>query len=94
MNKNNEVQGNLEPLQVKRVLNLDECCALTGYSRGHLYRLTSTRKIPHYKRGKKLLFSKEELEGWLMANRVATIDEIDAEAAAYIVGKQSKNGGQ
>jgi excisionase family DNA binding protein len=93
--KQNE-QGNIEQaLQAigsKRVLNLAECCALTGYSRGHIYRLTSTRRIPHYKRGKMVVFSKDELEKWLMENRIATVSELEAAAAgAYLVtGKHSK----
>jgi len=51
-----DLEQNLQAIGPKRVLNLAECCALTGYSRGHTYRLTSTRQIPHSKRGKTLFF--------------------------------------
>lgn len=33
----------------KEVLTLDECSIFTGYSKNHLYRLTSQRAIPFYK---------------------------------------------
>jgi excisionase family DNA binding protein len=80
-----ELEQNLQALGPKRVLNLAECCALTGYSRGHTYRLTSNRGIPHYKRGKMLLFLREEIEAWMTENRIATVSELDAAAGAYLV---------
>lgn len=36
-------------LAAKQVLNMDEVMLLTGLSKSHLYRLTSSCQIPHYK---------------------------------------------
>lgn len=71
----------------KSVLNLEETVRLTGLSKGQLYRLTSNRKIPHYKLNRKLFFRKSEVEEWLLSNRVQTKEEINNKAATYIVLK-------
>ena len=72
-------------LSQKSVLNLDEVAEFTGLSKSHLYKLTSTGKIPHYKpNGKFIFFDRAEIEKWLLRNRVKTIDEIDAEASTYV----------
>ncbi len=64
----------------KPVLNLEEAVVFTGLSKGHLYRLTSEKQIPYYKKCRKLYFKKSELEDWLLERRVSTQDEIEAQA--------------
>jgi predicted DNA-binding transcriptional regulator AlpA len=49
----------------KTVLNLNEVCILTGYSKSHIYKLTYSGKIPHYKQHKMLFFDRLEIEVWL-----------------------------
>ena len=72
-------------LSQKTVLNFDEVSEFTGLSKSHLYKLTSTRRIPHYKpNGKYIFFDRVEIENWLKRNRQKTIDEIDAEASTYV----------
>ena len=38
----------------KTVLNIEEAALFTGLSVGHIYRLTSGKKIPHFKKQRKL----------------------------------------
>lgn len=64
----------------KPVLNFEEAVAFTGLSKGHLYRLTSEKQIPYYKKCRKLYFKKSELEDWLLERRIATQAEIDSRA--------------
>lgn len=64
----------------KPILNLDEAVAFTGLSKGHLYRLTSEKQIPYYKKCRKLYFKKSELEDWLLERRVPTQAEVEAQA--------------
>ena len=53
----------------KDVLTLDEACAYTGLSRGHMYKLTSQEKIPHSKpTGKMIYFERVKLNSWLLRN--------------------------
>ena len=66
----------LTRISAKNVLDIDEAVLLTGYSRSYLYRLTSLRLIPHYKRDRKLFFKKAELEKWLTGSPITTTQEL------------------
>ncbi len=68
----------------KEVLTLAELSKYTGLSRSYLYKLTMRRVIPHSKpAGKMLFFRREEIEIWLLQNRVSTAEEISSKAVAY-----------
>jgi len=43
-------------IAAKPVLDLTEAAQFTGLSIGHLYRLTSSKQIPHFKKSRKLYF--------------------------------------
>lgn len=54
----NEKIDNLSRLTLissKTVLDFEETILFTGLSKGHLYRLTSNRQIPYFKKNRKLL---------------------------------------
>ena len=75
-------------MAAKKVLDLSDVSVLTGMSKSTLYRLTSEKKIPHYKPTAKLLyFDRNEIEAWMKQNRVSTQTEAESTAAAYIVRK-------
>lgn len=72
----------------KQVLNFNDACIYLELSQSHLYKLTSTGSIPHYKpNGKKLYFNRQELDNWLLRNRSNSIHEIEQEAANYLIKK-------
>lgn len=72
----------------KKVLNFNEACAYLELSQSHLYKLTSTGAVPHYKpNGKKIYFQREELDNWLLRNRMISQDEIEQQAADYLIKK-------
>lgn len=76
----------------KTVLTFDEATVYTGFSRSHLYKLTSSGKIPHSKpKGKMIFFDKAELTKWLLQNPIKTADEIETEAANHVT--LNRNGG-
>jgi predicted DNA-binding transcriptional regulator AlpA len=54
---------------------------VTGLKIPTIYALVSKREIPHFKRGKRLYFSKRELINWLQSGKRKTQSEIAAEAA-------------
>ena len=75
----------------KKVLSFDEVCSYMHISPSHLYKMTSACIIPHYKpTGKRIFFDREELEKWLLTNRVATIEEIDEKANEYLMKHKMK----
>ena len=80
-------------LAAKNVLNLEDVALLTGLSKSHLYRLTCTRQIPYYRpNGKMIYFDRGEIESWMKQNRVATRQEAEQAAIAYVVTDKQKGG--
>ena len=79
-------------LAAKTVLTIDDVHLLTGISKSTLYRLTSERKIPHYKPNSKLLFfDRAEIEAWAKRNRVNT--KLENEQAALAHYLDARRGG-
>lgn len=61
----------------KTILNFNEAAEYLSVTKGFLYKLTSTHRVPFYKPcGKKVFFRKSELDKWLEAGRVATDEEL------------------
>lgn len=60
----------------KEILTVEEAAEFTGLARQTLYGFTSRRAIPHFKRGKNLLFKRSELEAWMLSNKRKTIAEL------------------
>ena len=56
-----------------------------------LYEKTSEKTIPHFKKGKKLYFKRDELQAWVLDGKVKTNDEIESQAASYAMRKRLKN---
>ncbi len=80
-------------LASKKVLTMDDVSLLTGLSKSHIYKLVSWKKIPHYKSngGKLTFFEKDEIERWLLQNRISTSDEIEIKAQLYCTQKGKGN---
>ena len=77
-----EVQGS-----PKEVLTSDEAAAYLGISKSALYKLTMGRKIPFYKSAKLCYFDRAELIDWMKAHRVATQEELQAQAKEILKKK-------
>ena len=77
----------LTVLGAKKVLTMSDTALLTGLSKSHLYKLCCAKKIPHWKSegGKFTYFDKSEVEAWQLKHRIKTVDELETEAANYIV---------
>lgn len=59
----------------KEVLSSSEACDYLEISESHLYRLTSSKQIPHYKpNGKMIFFNRKELCEWVMRNPAQMTD--------------------
>lgn len=77
-----------QSLQTKTVFTIDELAAYTGFKKQYIYKLTSQNKIPFSKpNGKHIFFKKTEIDEWLLNNRQATTEEIEAEAMNYTVNR-------
>ena len=83
MNEKLDRIGELALISAKPVLDLNEAALFAGFSTARLYRLTSGRLIPPFKKNRKLYFKKSDLEAWMCDNRVQTEKEINCKAATY-----------
>lgn len=81
-------------LAAKNVFCFEDVALLTGFSKSHLYKLTCSHQIPHYKpNGKQIYFDRAEVEAWMKRNRVATTQETDQKATNYVVTGRMQKGG-
>lgn len=83
----------LTVLAAKEALTMDEAALFTGLSVSYLYQLTHQNKIPRYKSkegGKLNFFSKKELTDWMLHRRIKTNDEVETEAATYVVTSKKR----
>ncbi len=60
-------------LNQKEILSFSEACVYTGISRSTMYKLTASKKIPHYKTVG-LHFERAELDSWIRQHRVCPKD--------------------
>ena len=64
----------------KNILTVEDVVNYTGFSQKQIYKLTSTRTIPHYKpSGRKLFFKKDEIDNWISLGKVHTISELNSQ---------------
>lgn len=76
----------------KEMLTINDVHLLTGMSKAHIYRLTCTRAIPHYKpNGKQIFFKRQDVETWMQQNRVDSVADAEAIAARYCVTGSAHN---
>ena len=74
------IEGSIEQLKeqmwtVKEVLTTTEASVYLGVSESYIYKLTSSKLIPHYKpNGKLVYFNRRELCEWAMKNQVQTAE--------------------
>lgn len=76
----------------KKALTLEEVAIYTGLSQSYIYKLTSNNEIPFYKpRAKMVYFDREEIDTWLLQNKVKTNKEIEEEANRHLAGINKSN---
>lgn len=71
-------------------LNLDDLCKYhpDRPAKPTVYAWVGQRLIPYHKKGKKLMFLKNEIDDWLKQGRRKTAAEIQTEAEQYVYGKK------
>lgn len=67
----------------KKALNVSEVALMLDISEGRVRHLTSQRQMPFYKCGNKTYFNREEIEQWMLKDKILTIDELKKEAINY-----------
>lgn len=73
------------------ILNIREAASFLKLKITTLYEKTSQKVIPHFKKGNKLYFNRNELEEWIKKGKVKTKTETEGEAATYLLNGKKKN---
>jgi len=64
------VDGPEPPVLSEPLLTADDAAELLRVRRSTVYELARTRRLPHVRVGRRILFVRSDLAGWVVANRV------------------------
>lgn len=64
----------------KNVLTINEVAMLTGYTVKYLRQLIARHELTYYRRGNRLYFNRNEVENWMMEQRIPSNEEIRIKA--------------
>lgn len=64
----------------KNVLDINEAAMLTGYTVKYLRLLIARHELTYYRRGNRLYFNRNEVENWMMGQRIPSNEEIRIKA--------------
>lgn len=69
----------------KKILTFDEGCELLGYAKSYVYKMTAKGILPFSKpNNKKIFFSREQLEKWMLSNANIGSAQREINAATYV----------
>ena len=71
-------------------LNIDQAADYLCLSKSTIYKMTAERTIPHCKMSKRVYFKPQVLEDWVSKYKVKTVNEIEQEAATYLMTKHRR----
>lgn len=75
---------------ISPIMTIKQVSAYLDLSLSALYKMTSTKEIPHAKRGKRLYFDKKDIDAWVLENKITTSSDIEKMATEYIQRKPTK----
>ncbi|MDJ1504029.1 helix-turn-helix domain-containing protein [Xanthocytophaga agilis] len=73
-----ELQSSQQPSVIKHLGGIELAMQITGLAQSTIYNLVSADRIPYMKRGKKLYFSRTDLEAWITEGKQDVIRNIEA----------------
>jgi len=88
LNKSNEKQPEAEQL-----LTVQQVAEMLGLTVPTLYGFTQRNEIPFNKKGKRLIFLKQEIIDWVKEGRRKTVKEIAENREQYLIKKKGANNG-
>lgn len=69
------------------IMQTEQLCDYLKIRRSAVYQLTTYKRIPYFKRGKRVFFKKEEIDEWLRNGRKASVTHIEEEDRLTEAGK-------
>ncbi len=71
-----------------KIIDINQLSTYLNISKSHIYKLTASNNIPHSKRGKKLYFKKENIDIWVLENKIISKEELSRKAMKHSLKKQ------
>lgn len=65
MRKKTDVRSQPTPIFDNKILRVEQVAKMLQFSKAHVYRLVSQKKIRSYKKGKTLFFMESEIIEWI-----------------------------
>lgn len=86
------LRNDTPPAPLPDRMEVEEAIQLTGLTRSSLYKLTMTNGIPFSKYGKRLIFSRKDLNEWIR-NRTVPAGRAEAEMSRRLAAVTSRKRG-
>lgn len=71
-------------------IDADEVASILHISKNTLYKKTCNKTIPFRKEGKKLLFSRRDIDNYLISNEVKTVQQEITEQEDFLLKKKKR----
>ncbi len=78
------LEGKVHKSNEVDLLNIDQAAEVIHLKKQTVYQLCNTKKIPHYKRNKRLYFKKSELLEWIDEGKQKVQKELTDEMMDYL----------
>lgn len=75
---------------IPEIMNVKEVATYLSVTPSAIYKYTSSKEIPHSKRGKRLYFNREEINAWVLENKQLTNNDIERMASDYLSKRPMK----
>lgn len=72
------------------LMDVKQVSVLLNLARATVYEKTSLRVLPHYKKGKKILFKRSEILAWMESGRIDIAPDSRQQAIEYLQSRGSK----
>jgi len=82
------LDGQIQKSAEDDLLNVDQAAVVVHLKKQTVYQLCTAKKIPHYKRNKRLYFKKSELLSWIEEGKQKTQSELTDEMMDYLRRKK------
>lgn len=77
-------------LSETELIDVKQASIILNLARATVYEKTSLKLIPHYKKGKKLLFKRSELFEWIESGKIDTMADSRQRAINYIQSRDQR----
>lgn len=79
------------PVTQNEFIDVAQASTLLNLARATIYEKTWLKQLPHYKKGKKIMFKKSELVEWMESGKVSGEDETKKRAIEYLQSRDRRS---